>query len=108
LKEVFQFTDYGNILSLASLHQLFPAGIYETRNKSRNGSKVYKVYDIVQTPYQRVSKSDVLTDTKKAELTATYSRLNQMQLLMQISQSLEHFWALKERRTTSSHRINQQ
>jgi hypothetical protein len=78
-------------------------------SKSRHGARVHKVYDTAQTPYQRVLKSGALTEPKKVELAATYSRLNPMQLRKQINQTLEHLWTLKERSTTMpSHRINQE
>ena len=77
-------------------------------SKSRHGARVHKVYDTAQTPYQRLLKLDALSETKKQELAATYSRLNPARLLKQINQSLEHLWTLKERTITLSHRINQE
>jgi hypothetical protein len=115
VRRVIGYDRYSSQQALGTLNQIyyllhlytnFFQPVMKLISKSRNGPKVYKVYDIAQTPYQRVS--DVLTDTKKAELAATYSRLNPVQLLKQINQSLVHLWTLKERSTTSSHRINQE
>jgi len=58
-------------------------------SKSRNGARVHKVYDTAVTPYRRLVQSGVLTEEKKAELAATYSGLNPVQLLKQINSNLE-------------------
>ncbi|MDO8716781.1 MAG: ISNCY family transposase [Dehalococcoidales bacterium] len=64
--------------------------------KSRRGAKVRKVYDTAQTPYQRLLKSEVLTEPKKRELAAIYAALNPVILLKQIRQEVEHLWTLAE------------
>jgi len=56
-------------------------------DKTRNGAKVYKVYDKAQTPYQRLLKSDVLIETRRQELAATYHSLNPVLLLNQSKES---------------------
>jgi hypothetical protein len=65
--------------------------------KSRHGAKVHKVYDVAQTPYQRLLKSGVLTEDKKRELAGIYRALNPVALLKQIRQAVEHLWSLAER-----------
>jgi hypothetical protein len=66
-------------------------------SKTRHGAKVYKVYDTAQTPYQRVLKSKVLSEVKRAELHTTYSHLNPVRLLKQINDNLELLWRLRDR-----------
>jgi hypothetical protein len=77
-------------------------------SKSRQSARVHKVYDTAKTPYQRLLDLDVLTQDKKVELAAGYSRLNPVQLLKQINQNLDRLWTLKEQTMRLSHRINQE
>ena len=66
-------------------------------SKTRHGAKVHKVYGVAQTPYQRLVRSDVLTEDKRHELAAIYHGLNPVLLLKQINENLEHLWDLAER-----------
>jgi hypothetical protein len=117
VRRVIGYDRYSSRQSLETLNQIyyllhlyinFFQPVMKLISKSRHGAKAYKVYDIAQTPYQRVSKSELLTGAKKAELAVTYARLNPMKLLKQINHSLEYLWTIKERSMTSSHRINQE
>ncbi len=65
--------------------------------KTRHGAKVRKVYDIAQTPYQRLLKAGVLTEAKQQELAAIYHGLNPVLLLKEINENLEHLWKLADR-----------
>ena len=65
--------------------------------KSRHGAIVYKVYDTIQTPYQRLLRSGVLTEAKERESADAYGALNPVTLLQQIKQSVEHLCTLAER-----------
>jgi hypothetical protein len=73
--------------------------------KTRHGAKVHKVYDIAQTPYQRLLKSGVLTEAKQHELAAMYHGLNPVLLLKQINENLEHLWKLAERPAYKQNRM---
>jgi hypothetical protein len=64
--------------------------------KTRDGAKVYKVYDRAQTPYQRVLAAGILTEAKQQELAAIYDGLDPTSLLSQINRSLEQLWNLAE------------
>jgi hypothetical protein len=75
------------------------------RGKTRQGAKVHKVYDTAQTPYQRLLKADVLNQSKKVELAATYNGLNPVYLLKQINDNLNQLWKLAEHHTSSVTRI---
>jgi len=70
-------------------------------DKTRNGAKVHKVYDIARTPYQRLLEADVLTEAKQQELAATYQGLNPVLLLKQINSNLEQLWRLAQRPASS-------
>ena len=66
-------------------------------SKSRHGAKVHKVYETAQTPYQRLSRSGLLSEAKASELAAIYRGLNPVVLLHQISGHVEILWRLAER-----------
>jgi len=74
------------------------------RSKSRRGAKVHKVYETAQTPYQRLLRSGVLSETKQAEMAATYHALNPVLVLKHINGDLEHLWRLAERHPTIGNR----
>jgi len=74
-------------------------------NKTRQGAKVRKTYELAQTPYQRLLNNDLLTEAKKVELAAVYSGLNPVKLLKQIETNLEQLWRLADRQPTIGNRI---
>jgi len=65
--------------------------------KTRHGASTHRVYDTAQTPYQRVLKSGILTQTTEAQLASTYAHLNPVRLLKQINDNVEHLWQLRDR-----------
>ena len=69
------------VYNLLRLYVNFFQPVMKLVSKTRHGAKVHKVYDTAQTPYQRLLKSDVLTETKRQELAATYHGLNPVLLL---------------------------
>jgi len=85
------------IYTLLRLYINFFQPVSKLVRKSRHGAKVYKLYDIAQTPYQRLLRSGVLTEDKKRELADTYSALNPVTLLREIRQSVEYLCTLAER-----------
>ncbi len=66
-------------------------------SKTRQGAKVRKIYEIAQTPYQRLLKLGALSLAKQAELASIYSGLNPVLLLRQINANLEQLWKLADR-----------
>lgn len=88
------FECLGRIYTLVRLYTNFFQPTTKLIAKSRHGSKVRKVYDTAQTPYQRLQQSGVLIEKKKAELAATYHGLNPITLLKQINTNLEQLWRL--------------
>lgn len=60
--------------------------------KSRDGSRVRKRYDIAQTPYQRLSKSDALKKNVRERLDALYRQLDPVELLRQLEKLQDAFW----------------
>jgi len=86
-----------DVYTLLRLYVNFFQPVLKLVGKTRNGAKVHKVYDIAQTPYQRLLCSGVLTEDKKRQLANIYGALNPVTLLKQIRQSVEHLWTLAER-----------
>jgi hypothetical protein len=87
----------GDIYTLLRLYTNYFQPVLKLVGKSRHGAKVHKVYDVAQTPYQRLLRSGILTEEKRRELASIYAALNPVILLKQIRQSVEHLWTLAER-----------
>ena len=62
------------------------------KTKTRDGSQVTKRYDIVQTPYQRLSNSDALDPEVRVRLAAIYERSDPVDLLRQLEKLQDAFW----------------
>jgi hypothetical protein len=86
------------VYSLLRLYMNFFQPTMKLLAKSRHGAKVHKVYDIAQTPYQRLLKLCILSASKQAELAAVYYGLNPVVLLKQINENLERLWKLADHR----------
>jgi hypothetical protein len=93
-KAAFKALD--DVYTLLRLYINFFQPVLKLVGKTRNGAKVHKVYDIAQTPYQRLLKSGILTEDKKHELANIYGALNPVTLLRQIRESVEQLWILAE------------
>jgi hypothetical protein len=94
----------GRLYNCVRLYTNFFQPTMKLVSKTRRGAKVYRVYEVAQTPYQRLLKAGVLTDTRAAELAATYSGLNPVTLLKQINANLEQLWKLADRPKTLGNR----
>ncbi len=68
------------VYDLTCLYVNFFQPVMKLVDKTRHGAKVHKVYDTAQTPYQRLLKAGVLTETKRQELAAAYHGLNPVSL----------------------------
>jgi hypothetical protein len=95
------FKALGDVYTLLRLYINFFQPVLKLVGKSRHGAKVYKVYDIAQTPYQRLLRSGVLTEEKKRELASIYAALNPVTLLKQIRDTVEYLRTLAERPSSS-------
>jgi len=73
------------VYNLLRLYVNFFQPVMKLVDKTRHGAKVHKVYDTAQTPYQRLLKAGMLTETKRQELSAAYHGLNPVSLLKQIN-----------------------
>jgi hypothetical protein len=59
------FKALGDVYALLRLYINFFQPVSKLMRKSWHGAKVHKVYDIAQTPYQRLLSSGVLTEEKR-------------------------------------------
>jgi hypothetical protein len=64
------------------------------KEKMRVDGKVKKVYDVAQTPYQRVLASPDVTEEDKQTLRDLYPTLNPVKLLDAIERHLEKLWRI--------------
>jgi len=85
-----------NIYRLLRLYMNFFQPVMKIVSKTRHGAKVHKLYDVAQTPYQRLLNSGVLADDKCRDLIVIYRSLNPELLLKEINYSLEKLWMLEE------------
>ena len=99
------YQSLGRLYDIVRLYVNFFQPTMKLIGKTRHGAKVHKVYDEAQTPYQRLLKSGVLNESKKAELSAIYTGLNPVRLLQQINSNLDQLWKLSEHNTSSVTRI---
>jgi len=96
------------IYDLTRLYVNFFQPVMKLVSKTRHGARVHKVYDIAQTPYQRLLEAGVLTEAKQQELATTYHSLNPVLLLRQINENLESLWKLAERPVSQQRKIKTQ
>jgi hypothetical protein len=85
-----------NVYSLLRLYMNFFQPVMKLVSKTRCGAKVHKIYDMAQTPYQRLLLYGVVSEAKRKELRAIYQSLNPETLLQEINGSLEKLWDLEE------------
>jgi hypothetical protein len=98
----------GRIYNLVRIYINFFQPTMKLISKTRHGAKVHKVYETAQTPYQRLLKLGILSETKQKELAATYHGLNPVKLLKQLNDNLEQLWKLADRSHRSVTRIMSQ
>ena len=85
------------IYTIARLYINFFQPTMKLWYKTRDGAKVYKVYEKAKTPYRRLLEWGVLSENKQAELAAVYDGLNPVLLLHQLNGNLEQLWRLADR-----------
>ena len=86
-----------DVYSYLRLYMNFFQPVMKIVSKTRQGARVHKIYDIAQTPYQRLLKYDTLSEDKHRDLQAIYQSLDPATLIDQINRSLEKLWEQEER-----------
>jgi hypothetical protein len=82
------------VYRLARLHVNFFQPVEKLVTKTRHGSRVHRVYDRAQTPYQRLCAAGLLTADVRRELDALYHSLHPLQLRRTLERELDRLWAL--------------
>ena len=80
------------IYSDLRLYVNFFQPVHKLVSKQRNGSKVYKRYDMARTPHQRVMASPDVSSKDKLRLQVAYLALNPVQLRDRIDANLKQLW----------------
>jgi hypothetical protein len=78
------------------LYMNFFQPVMKLVSKTRYGARVHKIYDMAQTPYQRLLKYNILPENKRIELTNLYDSLNPATFLDRINNNLEKLWQLED------------
>jgi hypothetical protein len=86
----------GRIYNLVRLYLNFFQPTMKLVRKTRQGSRVHKVYETALTPYRRLLKLGVLSEVKQSEMAAIYNGLNPVRLRNQINANLEQLWKLSD------------
>ena len=86
-----------DVYSYLRLYMNFFQPVMKIVSKTRQGARVHKIYDIAQTPYQRLLKYDTLSEDKHRDLQTIYQSLDPATLIDQINRSLEKLWEQEER-----------
>lgn len=93
-KELFLINSlYQNQLRL---YKNFFQPVMKLLKKTRIGGKVKRVYDLPQTPYQKLMESDQVSEETKRELKTLYLSLNPAQLKREIEHKIEKLYRLYE------------
>ena len=66
-------------------------------NKERIGAKIKRTYDETSTPFERLVKSEHLSDEQKEKLKAQKSKLNPFHLRLEMELKLKEFWDLQRK-----------
>lgn len=82
------------VYRLLRLHVNFFQPVQKLVNRIRVGTKIRRVYDRAQTPYQRLCATGVLKPEAREALDRLYHSLNPLQLRRQLDAALERLWAL--------------
>jgi hypothetical protein len=88
------YAQLARVYELARLHINFFQPVQQLVTKERRGSRVHRVYDRAQTPYQRLCATGVLALPRRQALEDRYQRLNPLHLRRALETALERLWTL--------------
>lgn len=88
------YAQLARVYDLARLHINFFQPVQKLVTKERRGTRVHRVYDRAQTPYQRLCATGVLPAPRRQELEALYQRLNPLPLRRTLETALDRLWPL--------------
>jgi hypothetical protein len=82
------------VYRLARLHVNFFQPVQKLVTKHRAGTRVRRVYDRAQTPFQRLCASGILAPATRAGLEALYQSLNPLRLRRELDAALDRLWTM--------------
>ena len=88
------FDALDQLYNLVRLHTNLFQPISKLVATHREGAKVHRLYDLAQTPCERLLASDALTTAQRETLTAYYQCLNPLQLQAEIEKIQRGLWKL--------------
>lgn len=104
VRQLFGYERFGNQAVVELMNDLYKNEFSQMNNyflpntklieKQRVESKVLKKHDKPATPYQRLMKSEHISEKKKEELTKIYSSLNPFELKMIIKKKVDRIFRL--------------
>lgn len=84
----------GELYGVLRLYQNYFQPSMKLLGKKRTGAKVSKKYEAAQTPYQRLLKSEAVSEEEKEKLRQEYAKLDPLRLYQEIVRKQEAFWDL--------------
>lgn len=84
----------GELYGMLRLYQNYFQPSMKLSSKKRAGAKVIKKYEPAQTPYQRLLKSEAVSEEHKEKLRQEYEQLDPLRLYQEIERKQQAFWAL--------------
>ncbi len=84
----------GELYGVLRLYQNYFQPSMKLSSKKRAGAKVSKKYEPAQTPYQRLLKSEAVSEAHKEKLRQEYEQLDPLRLYEEIERKQQAFWAL--------------
>jgi hypothetical protein len=107
VRQLFGYERFGNQAVVALMNDLYKNEMSQMNNyflpntklteKQRIDSKIIKKHDKPETPYQRLIKSEHISEQKKKELTEIYNSLNPFELKKTIKKKVDHIFRLINR-----------
>ncbi len=104
VRQLFGYERFGNQAVVELMNDLYKNEMSQMNNyflpntkltdKQRIESKIVKKHDKPATPYQRLMKSEHISEFKKKELTEIYNSLNPFELKKTIKKKVDHIFRL--------------
>lgn len=104
VRQLFGYERFGNQAVVELMNDLYKTEMSQMNNyflpntklteKQRVESKILKKHDKPATPYQRLMRSEHISDVRKNELTEIYNSLNPFELKKVIKKKVDHIFRL--------------
>lgn len=92
----------GELYGVLRLYQNYFQPSQKLSDKKRVGAKVTKKYEVAQTPYQRLLKSELVTGEQKEKLREEDGKLDPLRLYQEVERKQQGWWSLALTRIVSA------